>query len=73
MFPVVRLLVPKLDSERSYRVGASKLAQLYIAALSLQKESRKATALLNFGTDQSEVGGRQLLEESVTFLNGAFF
>ncbi|XP_022821791.1 DNA ligase 4-like isoform X1 [Spodoptera litura] len=49
LFPILRLLLPKLDSERSaYNLKESKLGVLLVKVLSLCKQSRDAQKLLNY-------------------------
>ncbi|KAJ8736143.1 hypothetical protein PYW08_006799 [Mythimna loreyi] len=48
-FPILRLLVPKLDRERSaYNLKENKLGFLLVKVLSLCKQSRDAQKLLNY-------------------------
>ncbi|XP_035443285.2 DNA ligase 4 [Spodoptera frugiperda] len=49
LFPILRLLLPKLDRERSaYNLKESKLGVLLVKVLSLCKQSRDAQKLLNY-------------------------
>ncbi|CAH0695405.1 unnamed protein product [Spodoptera exigua] len=49
LFPILRLLLPKLDRERSaYNLKETKLGVLLVKVLSLSKQSRDAQKLLNY-------------------------
>ncbi|PZC75552.1 hypothetical protein B5X24_HaOG205982 [Helicoverpa armigera] len=49
IFPILRLLLPKLDRERNaYNLKENKLGVLLVKVLSLSKQSRDAQKLLNY-------------------------
>ena len=54
MYSVLRLLAAKYD-DRLYNLGVSKLAEVYIASLALDKKSSsQANRLKKFGTEKSQ-------------------
>ena len=61
LFPLLRLLLPQLDTERAtYGLRESSLAEVYIAALSLDRSSHVALRLRYFKQPQPQHGASPL-------------
>lgn len=48
LYPLLRLVLPQLDRERTYNLKEKKIAKLYIATLGMASESRDAQKLEHF-------------------------
>ena len=48
MYPLMRLVLPQLDRERTYNLKEKKIAKLYVEILGMASESRDAQKLEHF-------------------------